>query len=152
MAYNYNNSSNAYDLDLFAPAPRVKSEPKPEQRPRPKLVKPQLKTQEELRAEALSNKAKLIKFVAVLFVGVMLLGTNIALHISNNELNNEIMALDTELNEKKSEYTRLNSVLNAKFSPANVKAYAESQGMVKRERYQIVYFDIDEGNQIISAK
>lgn len=151
MAYNYNNST-AYDLDLFAPAPSVKAEPKPEQRPRPKLVKPQLKTQDELRAEAAVNKAKLVKFIAVLSVGVVLLGTNIALHIRNNELNNAIVALDTELNEKKSEYTRLNSELNAKFSPANAKAYAESMGMVKRERYQIVYFDIDEGNQIISAE
>lgn len=152
MAYNYNNSSNAYDLDLFAPARKSKPEPKSEQRPLPKLVKPQIKSQEELRAEAVAIRAKLVKFIAVLSVGIVLLGTNIVLHISNNELNNAIVALDTELNEKKSEYTRLNAVLDAKFSPANAKAYAESMGMVKRERYQIVYFDIDEGNQIISAE
>jgi len=152
LAYNYNNSSTAYNLDLFAPAPRVKPEPKPEQRPQPRLVKPQIKTQEEIRAEAASIRAKLVKFIAVLTIGVVLLGTNIALHIRNNELNNAIVALDTELNEKKSEYTRLEAMLNAKFSPANAKAYAESKGMVKRERYQIVYFDIDEGNQIISAE
>ncbi len=152
MAYNYNNSSNAYDLELFAPAPKVKAEPKPEQRPQPRLVKPQVKTQEELKAEAAAMRAKLFKFVAVLTVGVTLLGTNIALHIRNNELNNAIVEVDEELNKKRSEYTRLNSVLNAKFSPDNVKEYAENNGMVKRERYQIVYFELDEGNQIISAK
>ena len=94
----------------------------------------------------------MVKFIAVLTVGILLLGTNIALHIRNNELNNAIVVMDTQLSEKKSEYTRLEAALSAKFSPANAKAYAESKGMVKRERYQIVYFDIDEGNQIISAK
>ena len=152
MAYSYNNSSTAYDLDMFAPARKVKPEPKPEQRPQPRLVKPKVKTQEEIKAEAVAIRAKLVKFIAVLTVGVLLLGTNIALHIRNNELNNAIVSLDTQLNEKKSEYTRLNSVLNAKFSPANIKEYAENNGMVKRERYHIVYFDLDDGNQIISAK
>lgn len=152
MAYNYNNSSNAYDLDLFAPARKVNPEPKPEQRPQPRLVKPQVKTNEELKLEAAAMRAKLVKFVAVLTVGVTLLGTNIALHVRNNELNNAIVRVDESLSKKKSEYTRLNSVLNAKFSPANVKEYAENNGMVKRERYHIVYFNLDDGNQIISAK
>lgn len=152
MAYNYNNSSTAYDLDMFAPAPKHKPQPKPEQRPQPRLVKPQLKTQQELKAEASAIRAKMLKFAAVLTVGAVLLGTNVMLHIQDNELNNAIVKLDKELGEKKSEYTRLTAVLNSKFSPDNAKAYAESQGMVKRERYQIVYFDIDEGNQIISAE
>ena len=151
MAYNYDNSSVAYDLDLFAPAPKTKQQPKPEQRPQPKLVKQRVKTQEELRAEAAAIKAKMLKFVEVLTLGAVLLGTNVVLHIQNNELNNAIVKLDKELGEKKSEYTRLTAVFNSKFSPDNAKAYAESNGMVKRERYQIVYFDIDEGNQIISA-
>jgi len=152
LAYNYNNSSNAYDLDLFAPAPKAKPEPKPEHRPQPRLVKPQVKTQDELKAEAAAMRVRLFKFVAVLTVGVTLLGTNIALHIRNNELNNAIVEIDESLDKKKSEYTRLDSVLNAKFSPANVKEYAENNGMVKRERYHIVYFDTDKGNQIIAAE
>lgn len=151
MAYNYNNSA-AYDFDLFAPAPKTKSQPKPEQRPQPKIVKPRVKTQAELDAEAAAIKAKLLKFVSVLTIGVVLLGTNIALHIRDNELNTSIVNLDKELNEKKSDYTRLNAALHAKFSPDNVREYAENTGMVKRERYQIVYFDIAEGNQIITAE
>ncbi len=152
MPYNYNNSSTAYDFDLFAPAPKAKPQSKPEQRPQPRIVKPQVKTQAELKAEATAIRAKLLKFVAVLTVGVTLLGTNVVLHIQNNELNNAIVKLDKELNEKKSEYTRLTAVFNSKFSPDNAKAYAESMGMVKRDRYQIVYFDIDDGNQFIAAE
>ncbi len=152
MAYNYNNSSAAYNLDLFAPAPANKPQPKPEQRPQPRIVRPQVKTRQEIKAEAAAIRAKMLKFAVVLSIGVALLGTNVALHIQDNELNNAIVKLDKELGEKKSEYTRLTSVFNAKFSPDNAKAYAESRGMVKRERYQIVYFDIDEGNQIISAE
>ena len=152
MAYNYNNTSTAYDLDMFAPAPKRKPQPKPEQRPQPRLVKPQFKSRRELMAESQAIKVKVIKFAAVMSLGALLLGTNIALHIQENELNNAIVKLDKELSETKSEYTRLNAVFNAKFSPDNAKAYAESHGMVKRERYQIVYFDIDDGNQIISAE
>ncbi|MBO5359397.1 MAG: hypothetical protein J6B25_01005 [Clostridia bacterium] len=152
MAYNYNNSSAAYDLDMFAPAPRQVPQRKPELRPQPRLVKPQVKTKQEIRAEAAAIRAKMIKFVAVLTAGIVLLGANVALHIQDNELNNAIVKLDKELGEKKSEYTRLTAVFNSKFSPDNAKAYAEEHGMVKRERYQIVYFDIDEGNQIISAE
>lgn len=152
MAYNYNNSSTAYDLSLFAPAPKQKPQAKPEQRPQPKLVKPRIKTKEELREEAAAMRAKTLKFVAMLTVGAVLLGTNIVLHIQDNELNNAIVELDKDLAEKKSEYTRLTAVFNSKFSPDNAIAYAESQGMVKRERYHIVYFDVDNGNQIISAE
>ena len=151
MAYNYNNSA-AYDFDLFAPAPKTKSQPKPQQRPQPRVVKPRVKSQAELKAEAAAIRAKMLKFVSVLSVGVVLLGANVVLHIQDNELNNSIVKLDKELSEKKSDYTRLNAVLNAKFSPDNVKAYAENTGMVKRERYQIVYFDIADGNQIIVAE
>ena len=57
MAYSYNNSSTAYDLDMFAPARKVKPESKPEQRPQPRLVKPQVKTQEEIRAAAVAIRA-----------------------------------------------------------------------------------------------
>ncbi len=151
MAYNYNNSA-AYDFDLFAPAPKTKSQPKPEQRPQPRIVKPRAKTQAELAAEAAAIKARLLKFASVLTVGAVLLGANIALHIQDNELNNSIVNLDKELNEKRSDYTRLNAALNAKYSPDNVRKYAENTGMVKRERYQIVYFDIAEGNQIIVSE
>ncbi len=154
MEYNYNNSSAAYDLSLFAPAPKRKAQPNPQpkQNPQPKLVKPRVKTNEELKAEAAVIKAKTLKFVAMLTVGMLLLGTNIFLHIQDNELNNAIVRLDKELAEKKSEYTKLTSEFDAKFSPENARAYAEGQGMVRRERYHIVYFDIDEGNQIISAE
>ncbi|MBQ5825076.1 MAG: hypothetical protein IIW48_09760 [Clostridia bacterium] len=148
----YNNNSTAYDLSLFAPAPKRKSESQPKQNPQPKLVKPRLKTKEELEEEAVAIRVRAIRFVSVLVVGMLLLGTNIMLHIQDNELNNAIVELDKGLAEKKSEYTKLTSLFSAKFSPDNAKAYAESQGMVKRERYHIVYFDIDDGNQIISAE
>ena len=41
LAYNYNNSSNAYDLDLFAPARKAKPEPKLEAKKPPVAAKPQ---------------------------------------------------------------------------------------------------------------
>jgi hypothetical protein len=93
LAYNYNNSSAAYNLDLFAPAPRQVPQRKPELRPQPRLVKPQVKTKQEIRAEALAIRAKMIKFSAVLVAGVVLLGANVALHIQDNELNNAIVKL-----------------------------------------------------------
>lgn len=144
------NDNIAYDLDRFSSAaPKKKAAPQP---PRPKLVKkPQRLIDRQAQLKA--NRRKIIKFIAVASVCLSFVGTNIYLRVQINELNNAIVSLDSELSEKQAENTRLNMALNSKISVANVKEYAEEVlGMVKRDRYQIVYFDIDNGNQIVAAE
>ena len=143
---SYMNQNAAYDLDRFAVAAPKKERQVQQPVARPTLVKPQRKTQQELKAEKALNLV-----VAAVCVGFI--GSNIYYRLEINELNGAIVSLDKELGEKKSENTRLNMALNSKISLENVKDYAENVlGMVKRERYQIVYFDLEEGNEIIPAQ
>lgn len=150
---SYTNQNAAYDLDRFASAAPKKERQVQQPVARPTLVKPKRKTQQEIKAEKVQNLQKIIKFLVVAAVCVGFIGSNIYYRLEINELNGAIVSLDSELNEKRSENTRLNMALNSKISLENVKDYAENVlGMVKRERYQIVYFDLEEGNEIIPAQ
>ena len=149
----YMNENIAYDLDRFASAAPKKEQPVEQPMPRPTLVKPQKKTEQELKAERRLINKRLVKFVVVAAVCAGFLGANINSRVHINELNKEIVALDKELNEKRSENTRLDMAINSKISLENVQDYAENVlGMVKRERYQIVYFDVEDGNEFIPAQ
>lgn len=149
---SYTNENLAYDFDRFTPA-APKKEQQTAQPARPHLVKPQRKTQQEIKAEKRSNLQKIAKLLIVAAICLSFILPNIHYRLEINELNGSIISLDKQLNEKKSENARLNMALNAKISPENVQNYAENVlGMVKRERYQIVYFDLDNGNEIIPAQ
>lgn len=149
----YMNENIAYDLDRFSSAAPKKEKTVQQPVQRPTLVKPQRKSEQELRAERRFNLIKIAKFVAVAAVCFGFIASNINYRVQINELNGAIVSLDKELNEKRSENTRLNMALNSKISLENVQDYAENVlGMVKRERYQIVYFDLEDGNEIIPAQ
>lgn len=146
----YMNENIAYDLDRFSSAAPKKEKTVQQPVARPTLVKPQHKTEQELKAERRFNLGKIAKFLVVAAVCFTFIASNINYRVQINELNGAIVSLDKELNEKKSENTRLNMALNSKISLENVQDYAENVlGMVKRERYQIIYFDLETGNEII---
>lgn len=147
------NENIAYDLDRFSSAAPKKEKTVQQPAVRPTLVKPQRKTEQEIKAERRFNLGKIAKFMVVAAVCFTFIASNINYRVQINELNGAIVSLDKELNEKKSENTRLNMALNSKISLENVQDYAENVlGMVKRERYQIIYFDLETGNEIIPAQ
>ncbi|MBR4050152.1 MAG: hypothetical protein IKK09_06615 [Clostridia bacterium] len=149
----YMNENIAYDLDRFSSAAPKKEKTVQQPAVRPTLVKPQRKTEQEIKAERRFNLGKIAKFMVVAAVCFTFIASNINYRVQINELNGAIVSLDKELNEKKSENTRLNMALNSKISLENVQDYAENVlGMVKRERYQIIYFDLETGNEIIPAQ
>lgn len=150
---SYTNQNVAYDLDRFSTAAPKKEKSAQAPVARPTLVKPKRKTQQEIKAEKRYNLQRVAKFLVVAAICVGFVGSNIYYRLEINELNSRIVDLDSDLSEKKSENTRLQMALNSKISLENVKDYAENVlGMVKRERYQIVYFDLEEGNEIIPAQ
>ena len=117
------------------------------------MLEPVYNMIQELKAERRFNLGKIAKFLVVAAVCFTFIASNINYRVQINELNGAIVSLDKELNEKKSENTRLNMALNSKISLENVQDYAENVlGMVKRERYQIIYFDLETGNEIIPAQ
>jgi len=149
----YMNENIAYDLDRFSSAAPKKEKTVQQPAVRPTLVKPQHKTEQEIKAERRFNLGKIAKFAVVAAVCFTFIASNINYRVQINELNGAIVSLDKELNEKRSENTRLNMALNSKISLENVQDYAENVlGMVKRERYQIIYFDLETGNEIIPAQ
>ena len=146
------NTSLKYDLDLFAPKPTKKEELISEPKPNLTIVRPKKITKQEFLAQKQYNKVMIIRFLILATLIVSLIAPNICLHIKANELNHQITVISEELRMKKAEHTRLECELAAKFSPTNVQKYAESHGMVRRERYQIVYFDVGNENEIIPAE
>ena len=149
----YMNENIAYDLDRFSSAAPKKEKTAQQPVARPTLVKPRHKTEQEIKAERRFNLMKIAKFAVVAAVCFAFIASNINYRVQINELNGAIVSLDKELSEKKSENTRLNMALNSKISLENVQDYAENVlGMVKRERYQIIYFDLETGNEIIPAQ
>ncbi len=151
MASYQNN--NAYDLSMFEPARKRKPASAPVG---PKLVKttaPTRKTREQLAAQRKAARFKIIEFAVIAALCAALIVPNIFSRIKVNELNGKIAAMTTQLNEVKSENTRLDMELKSRISLDNVQYYAENVlGMVKRDRYQVYYFNIDNGNEILPAQ
>lgn len=149
---SYQNST-AYDLNMFEPARKRQPASAPA---RPKLVKttaPARKTKAQLAAERKAALFKIVEFAVVAALCIALIAPNIFSRIKVNELNGQVAAMTKQLNEVKSENTRLDMELKSKISLANVQNYAENVlGMVKRERYQVYYFDIENGNEILPAQ
>ena len=151
MASFQNN--NAYDLTLFEPARKREPVSAPK---RPRLVKtsgPARKSREQLAAERKAARFKIIEFAVIAALCAAFIAPNIFSRIKVNELNGKIAAMTTQLNEVKSENTRLDMELKAKISLDNVQNYAENVlGMDKRDRYQIYYFNLENGNEILPAQ
>ena len=150
MASSQNGT--AYNLSMFEPARKRK----PASAPGPRLVKPgkaARKTQARLAAERRASILKVVEFAIIAALCIALIAPNIFSRIKVNELNNKIVEMTKELNEVKSENTRLDMELKSKISLDNVQNYAENVlGMVKRDRYQVYYFNIDNGNEILNAQ
>ncbi len=151
MAAYPNNA--AYDFSAFEPAKKRKAAKAPAQ---PHLVKsrrPVRKTKEQLMAERRASRLKVLEFVVVAALCMAFIAPNIFSRVKVNELNGQVVAMSKQLNEMKSENTRLSMELKSKISVTNVQDYAENVlGMVKRDRYQVYYFDIESGNEILPAQ
>lgn len=146
----YDRSNAAYDFDRFDPAKKTGRQP--ETAPQPRIVKPKRRTQAEIRQDKLRSYSRAAKLLIAFAAAVCMISVNLSYRASINELNNRIVTATKSLNEAKSEYTWLNASLTAKISVANVRNYAENVlGMVKKDRYQIIYIDLDSGNEIIPA-
>ena len=145
----YNNSTSAYDFNRFDPA---RKREQPQSRPTPRVVQPKRRTREEIRAAQAASYRRAVKVICCLLVVVSVIAVNISFRVTLNELNYDIAAATKSLSEAQSEATRLNVQLTAKISVANVRDYAENVlGMVKRDRYQVVYLNLDNENEIVPA-
>ena len=153
-AYKQNQN---YDLSMFEPAQRRRGAAAPSSAParRQPLVPtmPERKSKVQLAEERRAAHLKVVVFAVAAVLCFALIAPSIFCHMKVNELNSQVAKMTTQLNEIKSENTRLNMELKSKISLENVQYYAENVlGMVKRDRYQVYYFDIENGNEILPAQ
>lgn len=117
----------------------------PQYRPRKKLEvlkdTPQVKRQRKIYREKQSFITTL-KVVGIALAAVLIVGTMIFQRAKINMVEKEISATQKMLDEEKGENVRLSLVKEAMVSPAMVDKYAEKKGMIKRDSYNIKYFDL----------
>ncbi len=139
------NQSLALDLDLFdvsknGYAPALKPERKTQQ---PKLLKEKPISRKTASAQAKVSRAAAAKACAVAFMLLMVIGSLIYCRVILTDLQVDLNNAKSELSASESEYTSLKMKYNSILAPDKVEEYARNElGMVKRENYQIRYFDI----------
>lgn len=149
-------NGEAYDFSLFesssaAPAvPQQSPRRAPKAPPRPVVVPERRKSREERRAEAVAHRRKVVKVFVISMMLFSMLFSSIYVRVQLSELSAETNVKQKELSTLKSEHTRLKMQFDALVSLDKVELYAKTKlGMVKRERYQITYLDIDSGDEVL---
>ncbi len=142
------NRSEALDLSMYnLPALKPEVQEQPE---RPKPVRRQVKTTEQIRRESRASAFRAVKLFFVSAVLILLFGSVLFSKISLVELESKAGEWEQKIKEARSENTRLVMQLNSAVSLDKVDEYAVSVlGMHKLERYQIHYFGNTDGDEIV---
>lgn len=139
------NQSLALDLDLFdvsksGYAPALKPERKVQQ---PELLREKPISKKRAFAEAKVSRAAAAKACAFALMMLLVIGSLIYCRVILTDLQVNLNNAKSELSASESEYTSLQMKYNSILAPDKVEEYARNElGMVKRENYQIRYFDI----------
>ena len=126
---------NEYDgTAVRKPAPRPKVTPKPKQ--------------ETHKAPQVYVNGYIVWFALfILFcAGTMVL---LSLDARNNELQSQIQQTREQIDILEAEKVRLNSEMNALYTPDKIEEWAEEHGMVKVDASQITYIDLSEGDKVV---
>ena len=134
----YYNESLAYDFEMFMPKPKEK-----ENDNIIKLPTPKVRARQRAAAKAMSVSAFAV--MAAVFMLAALCG-NIFLRLQINEVNNEINAMKTSLNELDSEKTALEVEFERKISYSNIELQAAELGMSKCSKEQVKYIRVNDKN------
>ena len=149
------NDGLALDLDLFD---NTKNGYVPVERKKKKIEAPKLiqskpisfeQAQTEIKASRIAAlRAGVIAIVALLILGSLIYG-RVMLTNYQSELADQKAALKTE----QSENVRLQMQFNSLMSMDKIEEYAQTKlGMVKRESYQVRYFDMSEDDNTETAQ
>lgn len=149
MASNYNRSE-AYDLSMYDYDMRSSAAPRIDDMPEQPERKRKSKSVAEIRRESVSSALRALKIFAVSAILLSLFGAVLLSKVNLIVLEQEATKIEAEINEAKSENTRLIMQLNSNASIEKVDAYAVSVlGMNKLERYQIHYFEDREDDKVV---
>lgn len=139
------NDSLALDLDLFD---NTKNGYVPEIKKKRKVQVTQLfevktTTKSQVQNEIKASRLAAAKACVIALAALLILGSLIWSRVVLTDKQSELSLKTQELELAQSENVRLQMHFNSMMSMDKIEEYAQSQlGMVKRENYQVSYFDI----------
>lgn len=142
-----NNEMLALDLDLFDVQ---KNAYVPQETPKKRIQKPKLLetkpvSRVQTAQEARESTKMAIRACAFALTMFLTIGAIIVCHVQLTNLQIDLTAKQNELSVIESENISLKMKYNSMMSMDKIEEYAQSElGMVKRESYQVEYFDISD--------
>ncbi len=142
-----NNEMLALDLDLFDVQ---KNAYIPQETPKKRIQKPKLLetkpvSRMQTAQEARESTKMAIRACAFALTMFLTIGAIIVCHVQLTNLQIDLTKKQNELSVVESENISLKMKYNSMMSMDKIEEYAQSElGMVKRESYQVEYFDISD--------
>ena len=142
-----NNETVALDLDLFDVQ---KNAYVPQETPKKRIQKPKLLETKpvsriQTAQEARESTKMAIRACAFALTMFLTIGAIIVCHVQLTNLQIDLTKKQNELSVVESENISLKMKYNSMMSMDKIEEYAQSElGMVKRESYQVEYFDISD--------
>ena len=142
-----NNEMLALDLDLFDVQ---KNAYVPQETPKKRIQKPKLLetkpvSRMQTAQEARESTKMAIRACAFALTMFLTIGAIIVCHVQLTNLQIDLTKKQNELSVVESENISLKMKYNSMMSMDKIEEYAQSKlGMVKRESYQVEYFDISD--------
>lgn len=156
MAYNMGSEAfdySKYDLDealnYFAPSAAAEPVRKPAPKKEPVVKTSGLNIEVERSAKTVAVNTYVKQGVAFFAVAIFCAVVLLFMRTQCNDLDRQIADLNVKISNESSETIRLNSELNAMLSSEEIEKYAEKNGMIKAESYQVSYIDLSEGDTIV---
>lgn len=141
------NDGLALDLDLFdntkngyTPAERKKKKIQA-----PKVIQSKTISFEQAQTEIRASRIAAIKAVVIALAALLILGSLIYSRVMLTNYQSELADQKVALKTAQSENVKLQMQFNSLMSKDKIEEYAQTElGMVKRESYQVRYFDMTE--------
>ncbi len=137
----------ALDLDLFDNTKNgyVPVERKKKKFEAPKLIQTKPISYEQAQSEIKASRIAALRAGVIAIAALLILGSLIYSRVMLTNYQSELADQRTALKTAQSENIRLQMQFNSLMSMDKIEEYAQTKlGMVKRESYQVRYFDMSE--------
>lgn len=149
------NDGLALDLDLFDNTKNgyVPVERKKKKIEAPKLIQSKPISFEQAQTEIKASRIAALRASVIAIVALLILGSLIYSRVMLTNYQSELADQKAALKTEQSENVRLQMQFNSLMSMDKIEEYAQTKlGMVKRESYQVRYFDMSEDDNTETAQ
>ena len=149
------NDGLALDLDLFDNTKNgyVPVERKKKKIEAPKLIQSKPISFEQAQTEIKASRIAALRAGVIAIVPLLILGSLIYSRVMLTNYQSELADQKAALKTEQSENVRLQMQFNSLMSMDKIEEYAQTKlGMVKRESYQVRYFDMSEADNTETAQ